>query len=77
MNRFTTISNSELAAVIDNRVKGERDRKLMKRRLIDCIKLEALAEEFDLSVKQAHRITIKYSDYLYSLCNEWATINCT
>jgi hypothetical protein len=49
----------------------------MKRRLIDGITIERLAEEFDLSVKQAHRITIKYSDYLYSLCNEWVTINCT
>lgn len=56
MNRFTTISNSELAAVIDNWVKGERDRKLMKRRLIDCIKLETLAEEFDLSVQHVSTI---------------------
>lgn len=56
MNRFTTISNTDLAAIIDNWVKGERDRKLMKRRLIDCIKLEALAEEFDLSVQHVATI---------------------
>ena len=56
MNRFTTISNTDLAAVIDNWVKGERDRKLMKRRLIDCIKLETLAEEFDLSVQHVATI---------------------
>lgn len=59
MNRFTTISNSDLAAIIDNWVKGERDRKLMKRRLIDCIKLEALAEEFDLSVQHVATIVSK------------------
>ena len=59
MNRFTTISNTELAAVIDNWVKGERDRKLMKRRLIDCIKLETLAEEFDLSVQHVATIVSK------------------
>lgn len=56
MNRYTTISNTDLAAVIDNWVKGERDRKLMKRRLIDCIKLETLAEEFDLSVQHVATI---------------------
>ena len=56
MNRFTTISNTDLAAVIDNWVKGERDRALMKRRLIDCIKLETLAEEFDLSVQHVATI---------------------
>lgn len=56
MTKFTTISNTDLAAVIDNWVKGERDRKLMKRRLIDCIKLEALAEEFDLSVQHVATI---------------------
>ena len=56
MNRYTTISNTDLAAVIDNWVKGERDRKLMKRRLIDCIKLEALAEEFELSVQHVATI---------------------
>ena len=59
MNRYTTISNTDLAAVIDNWVKGERDRKLMKRRLIDCIKLETLAEEFDLSVQHVATIVSK------------------
>ena len=59
MTRFTTISNTDLAAVIDNWVKGERDRKLMKRRLIDCIKLEKLAEEFDLSVQHVATIVSK------------------
>lgn len=56
MTRYTTISNTDLAAVIDNWVKGERDRALMKRRLIDCIKLETLAEEFDLSVQHVATI---------------------
>jgi hypothetical protein len=59
MNRFDTISNSDLAAIIDEWVKGERDRKLMKRRLIDCVKLEAIAEEFDLSVQHVATIVSK------------------
>ena len=56
MNRFNNISNSELSALIDEWVKGERDRKIMKRRLIDCICFEPLAEEFDLSVQHIRSI---------------------
>lgn len=59
MNRFNNISNSELSQIIDEWVKGERDRKIMKRRLIDCIKLEALAEEFSLSVQHTASIVRK------------------
>lgn len=59
MNRFTTISNTELARLIDEWVKGERDRQIMKRRLIDCICFEPLAEEFSLSVQHTHKIVQK------------------
>lgn len=56
MNRFTNISNTDLSRLIDEWVKGERDRAIMKRRLIDCICLEPLAEEFDLSVQRTWKI---------------------
>ena len=59
MNRFTKISNTELARLIDEWVKGERDRRIMKRRLIDCICFEPLAEEFGLSVQHTHKIVQK------------------
>lgn len=59
MNRFTTISNSDLSALIDEWVKGERDRRILKRRLIDCICFEPLAEEFDLSVQHTRTIVQK------------------
>lgn len=56
MTRFTNISNPELSELIETWVKGQRDRAIMKRRLIDCIKLEPLAEEFDLSVQRVSKI---------------------
>lgn len=59
MNRFTNIPNSQLSGLIDEWVKGERDRKIMKRRLIDCICFEPLAEEFDLSVRHTYEIVQK------------------
>lgn len=59
MNKFNNISNTELSRLIDEWVKGERDRKIMKRRLIDCICFEPLAEEFGLSVQNVRRIVDK------------------
>ena len=64
MKRFDTMSNSQLSATIDEWVRGERDRKLMKRRLIDCITLEALAEEFQLSTTQTCKIVAKNNKIL-------------
>jgi hypothetical protein len=59
MNRFTNISNTELSQLIDEWIRGERDRKIMKRRLIDGICFEPLAEEFELSVTRTWKIVEK------------------
>ena len=52
--------NSDVAAVIDEYVHSERDRKILKRRFCDGICFEPLAEEFDLSVRQVQNIIYKY-----------------
>jgi len=57
--KFENLSNTELAALIDEWVRGERDRAIMKRRLIDCICFEPLAEEFELSVQHTQTIVYK------------------
>lgn len=49
-------TNTEIANVIDEYIHSERNRKILKRRLIDGICYEPLAEEFDLSVSQIKRI---------------------
>ena len=48
--------NSVIAALIDEKIHHERNRRLLKRRLIDGICFEPLAEEFDLSVRQTKNI---------------------
>ena len=48
--------------VIDEYIHSERDRALLKRRFIDGICFEPLAEEFDISVMQAKRIVYKQGD---------------
>lgn len=53
------VSRSQLIAVIEEWVIGqnaERNRKILKRRFVDGIKLESLAEEFDLSWRQVQSI---------------------
>ncbi len=63
------ISNTELSALIDEWVKGERNRAILKRRFIDCICYEPLAEEFKLSVTRIKSIVYKNGDILFKHIN--------
>lgn len=63
--KYDDIPNSRLAFLIDEWVHHERDRNILKRRLIDGICYEPLAEEFDLSVKQVKRIVYKNEERLF------------
>ena len=56
---FGDLTVSEVENIIDQRIFSERDRAIVKRRLIDSIRLEPLAEEFDLSVTQIKNILKK------------------
>lgn len=58
-------TNSGVSSLIDEYIHSERDRKILKRRLIDGITYEALAEEFDLSVTQVKRIVYKGEDIIF------------
>jgi len=62
---MTEYSNSHIAELIDEWIHSERDRAIMKRRLIDGLTFERLAEEFDMSVRQVKRIVYKCSDSLF------------
>lgn len=62
--KFDEFSNSQIANIIDEWIRGERDRQIMKRRLIDCILYEPLAEEFDLSVRHVKNIIYKNIDLI-------------
>ena len=49
-------TNSQISFVIDEYIHRERDRKILKRRLIDGVCFEPLAEEFGISTRQCKRI---------------------
>lgn len=59
------LTNSQLSELIDEWVHNERNRSILKRRLIDGVCFEPLAEEFDLSVRQVKNIVYKSQDRLF------------
>lgn len=58
------LSRSEWENLIDEYIFKERDRAILKRRLLDGICFEPLAEEFDLSVQQTKTIVYKATEKL-------------
>lgn len=53
------LSYSQILKLIDEWILNERNRKILKRRLLDGICYEPLAEEFDLPVRQIKNICYK------------------
>ena len=58
------LSRSEWEDLIEQWIFSERDREILKRRLLDGICYEPLAEEFDLSVQQTKTIVYKATEKL-------------
>lgn len=56
---------SEWENLIDEWIFNERDRRILKRRLLDGICYEPLAEEFDLSVQQTKSLVYKLQNKLF------------
>lgn len=58
------LSRSEWENLIDEYIFKERDRAILKRRLLDGVCFEPLAEEFDLSIQQTKTIVYKATEKL-------------
>lgn len=58
-------ANSQITQIIDEYIHSERDRRILKRRLIDGICFEPLAEEFDMSVRQVKNIVYHAQERLF------------
>lgn len=58
------MSRTEWSNLIDEWIFHERDRAIIKRRLLDGICYEPLAEEFGLSVQQVKNIVYKSTQKL-------------
>lgn len=65
-DKFRNLSSSEVQSLINNWIKNERDRYIMKRRYIDGITIEKLAEEkqVDMSARNVAYILSKNTKLL-------------
>lgn len=66
MKHSFDLPRSELEALIDEWIFNERDRNILKRRLLDGLTYEALSEEFGLSVRHTKNIVYKAEDKLFN-----------
>ena len=60
-----SLTNSELSILIYEKIHSERDREIMKDRLINGLTYERLAEKHELSVRQVKNIVYKALDRLF------------
>lgn len=58
-------TNSQISELIDEYIHNERNRAILKRRLIDGACFEPLAEEFQLSVRQTKNIIYREQERLF------------
>ena len=68
MKKYNDISNSKLASLIDEWVRGlhaERNREMLKDRLINGMLYEPLAEKYNLSVRATQNIIYRSSEQLF------------
>lgn len=65
---YKEMSTSDISRLIDEWIFSERDRAILKRRLLDGIKFERLAEEFDLSVRHTKNIVYRNEKKIFRHC---------
>ena len=65
LNISVDYTNSQIIGLIDEHIHSERDRAILKRRLVDGICFEKLAEEFDRTPRQMQRIVDKLEKQLF------------
>lgn len=65
ITEIVDMPRSEWETIIDEWIFSERDRQILKRRLLDGVCYEPLAEEFDLSVQQTKSLVYKLQNKLF------------
>ena len=59
------LSRSEISHLIDEWIFSERDRQIVKRRMLDGICFEPLAEEFGMSTQSVKNVVYRSLDKIY------------
>ena len=64
MQHYISLTNSEIAEIISEHIHSERDRYIMKMKLIDGYTYEKIAEIVDMSPRYVRSIVKKQTDRL-------------
>ena len=64
MRNYKKITRPEMERLIDDWIFHERNRKIVKRKLLDGLTFEEVSVEFELSVRQVKNIVYKALDIL-------------
>lgn len=59
MQQYITLTNSELAEIIGEHIHSERDRQIMKMKLIDGLTYEKIAEIMEMSPRYVRSLVRK------------------
>ena len=65
---WDNLSRTEIERLITEWIFSERDRNVLRRRLLDGIKIETLSFEFDMSETQIKRIVRRGKERLVQHC---------
>lgn len=66
MKHDFNLPRSKLENLIDEWIFNEKYRSILKRRLLDGVTYDKLAEEFEMSVRQMKTIVYKAEDQLFN-----------
>ena len=63
--KYDGVSNADISNAVDLWVRGDRNRRIVKRFLIDLSTYEQIAEDEDISVAQTKRDIAKWESVLF------------
>ena len=63
--KYDGVSNADISDAVDLWVRGDRNRRIVKRFLIDLSTYEQIAEDEDISVAQTKRDIAKWESVLF------------
>lgn len=65
MQYNVTLTNSEIEKIISEQIHSERDRRIIRMKLIDGLSYEKIAELVDMSTRQIQNIERKYRELFF------------
>lgn len=63
---FSDLKNSELSALIDDWIRDDRNREILKDRFINCLTFDEIADKYCICERHVKRIVYKNGDFLLS-----------